>query len=135
MKYAILIARLLLGVIFLFFGANSILHFLPMHTPPGDAGLFLSLLATHKYVPLLGLIEVAAGILLLVGRFVPLALTLLGPIVVNIFLFHLLFADVRNMLPFAVLVVLLELFLIFAYRLAFRGIFSAGPETLGSAKL
>lgn len=133
MKYAILIARLLLGVVFVVFGANGILHFLPMQTPPGDAGLYSSLLVTHKFMPVVSLLQVVGGLLLLVGRFVPLALTLLGPILVNIFLFHLLFGVPG--LPIAVLLILLELFLIFVYRVAFRGIFSAGPEVLGSPKL
>ena len=72
---------------------------------------------------------VIAGILLLVGRFVPLALVILGPILVNILLFHL-FLDPTH-LPTAIpgfVCVLLELFLIWAYRLSFRGLFDAAPE-------
>ena len=133
MKYAILIARILLGVVFVVFGANGIVHFLPMEMPPGDAGLYLSLLATHKYMPLLALIEVASGILLLVGRFVPLALTMLGPILVNIFLFHLLFGAPG--LPVAIALLVLETFLVVVYWPAFRGLLSAGPDVLGSPKL
>lgn len=133
MKYAVLIARLLLGVVFVFFGCNGILHFLKMDVPPGDAGLFLTLLATHKFMTFIALLQVVGGLLLLVGRFVPLALTMLGPIVVNIFLYHLLFTAAG--LPVAVVIVILEAFLIVAYRSAFRGIFSAGPEVLGSPRL
>lgn len=130
MKYAILIARILLGAVFVFFGANGILHFLPMTPPPGDAGLYLSLLATHKYMTVVALLMVVGGLLLLVGRFVPLALTLLGPIIINILLFHILFEP--SGLPIAIAVVVLEAFLLFVYRASFRGIFSAGPEVLGS---
>ena len=133
MKYAVLIARILLGAVFVFFGANGILHFLPNQAPPGDGGLFMSLLATHRWIPVIALLQVVGGLLLLVGRFVPLGLTLLGPIVVNIVLFHLLFAVPG--LPIALVVALLEVFLIIVYWPAFRGIFSAGPEVLGSPKL
>lgn len=133
MKFAILIARILLGAVFVLFGANSIVHFLPMTPPPGDAGLYLSLLATHKYSAVVGLLQVVGGLLLLVGRFVPLGLTILGPILVNVVLFHTLFNAPG--LPLGVVLLLLEAFLIFAYRQAFSGLFSAGPEVLGSPKL
>ena len=131
MKYAILIARILLGLIFVFFGINNILHFMPMHMPPGDAGLFLSLLATHKIMNVVAVLMIVGGVLLLVGRFVPLGLVLLGPVVANIFLFHALFDP--SGLPIAIVVVVLELFLIFAYRWAFAGIFraEANPEATG----
>jgi len=126
MKYAVLIARILLGFVFVFFGINSVLHFLPQQMPPGDAGLFLNLLATHKYMNVVALLMIIGGVLLLVGRFVPLGLVLLAPVIVNIFLFHALFEP--SGLPIAFVVVILELFLIFAYRYAFAGIFSPGPE-------
>ena len=132
MKYAILIARILLGLGMLAAGVMNILH-LNKQSMPGDAGLFVSLLATHGYMTVVALIMVVGGLLLLVGRFVPLGLTLLGPVIVNILLFHAFFAPAG--LPIALLLVLIELFLMFAYRLAFRGIFSAGPEVLGSPKL
>lgn len=132
MKYAILIARILLGLAFLAAGTMNILH-LNKQTMPGDAGVFLNVLATHGYMTVVALIMVIGGLLLLVGRFVPLGLTLLGPIIFNIFLFHAFFAP--SGLPVAILTVLLEVFLIFAYRQAFTGIFSAGPEVLGSPKL
>lgn len=133
MKYAILIARILMGLIFLVFGANKILHFIPLSLPPGDATQFITIMAIHKWLNVVALIEIVGGLLLLVGRFVPLALTLLGPVVVNIFLYHALLAP--SGLPMGVGLVVLELFLLFAYRLSFAGIFSAGPEVLGSPKI
>ena len=133
MKYAILIARILMGLIFLVFGANKIIHFIPVSLPPGDPTQFITIMAIHKWLNIVALLEIAGGILLLVGRFVPLALTLLGPVVVNIFLFHALLAP--SGLPMGIGLVVLELFLLFAYRLAFRGIFTAGPEVLGSVKV
>jgi putative oxidoreductase len=133
MKYAILVARILLGLIFLLFGANHIVPFLPMPPMSGDAGTFATILAVHKYLALVGLLEVIAGLLLLVGRFVPMALTILGPIVVNILLFSALLERGGFAIPLVVTV--LELFLLFTYRLSFAGIFSAGPEVMGSPKL
>ena len=133
MKYAILGARLLLGIVFLVFGANKIVHFMPVALPPGDPTQFISIMAIHKWLSIVALIEIIGGLLLLVGRFVPLALTLLGPVVVNIFLFHMLLAP--SGLPVSIGLVVLELFLLFAYRISFRGIFTAGPEVLGSAKV
>lgn len=132
MRYAILITRILLGLAFLAAGVMGILH-LSKPTQTGDAGLFLNLMITHGYTTVVSLVMLIGGLLLLVGRFVPLGLTLLGPVIVNILLFHIFF-DPKG-LPIAFVMVLLELFLIFAYRLAFRGIFSAGPEVLGSPKL
>ncbi len=128
MKYAILVARILLGLMFLVFGANKLLHFLPMQMPPGDAGLYMSLLATHKILTVVALLEIIGGVLLLVGRYVPLGLTLLGPVVVNILLFHLFFAP--SGLPLALVTVALEAFLILVYRVAFYGIFAAEPIVL-----
>jgi uncharacterized membrane protein YphA (DoxX/SURF4 family) len=125
MKIAVLIARILLGLMFLVFGSNDFLHFIPMQPPPGDAGTYLGILVSHNVMSFVGLLMVIAGILLLVGRFVPLALVLLGPIVVNILLFHFLIAH-GGAAPGLVATVL-ELFLIWAYRLSFRGIFDAAP--------
>ncbi len=132
MRYAILIARILLGLAMVAAGVMNILH-LNKQSMPGDPGLFVSILTTHGYMTVVALVMLVGGLLLLVGRFVPLGLTLLGPVIVNIFLFHAFLAP--SGLPIALLLVLIELFLIFAYRLAFRGIFSAGPEVLGSPKL
>lgn len=133
MKYAILVSRMLLGFIFVFFGVNNILHFLPNPAMPPDAGLFLSILATHNFMNVVAVLMMIGGLLLMVGRYVPLALTILGPVVVNILLFHLLMAP--SGLPLAVVVAVLELFLIWVYRYAFAGIFTAGPEVAGSPKL
>ncbi len=133
MKYAILVSRILLGLIFLVFGANHIVPFLPMPPMSGDAGTFATILVVHKYFDVIGLLEVIAGLLLLVGRFVPIALTILGPIIVNILLFSVLIEG--GGLPIPLLVTVLEIFLIFTYRLSFLPIFSAGPEVVGSPKL
>ncbi|HXN23808.1 MAG TPA: hypothetical protein VOA41_13805 [Candidatus Dormibacteraeota bacterium] len=105
MKIASLIARLLLGLIFLVFGLNGFLHFIPMPPPTGLAGQFIgALFASHYWVVIFG-VQVIGGLLLLVNRFVPLALVLLGPVIVNIFFFHALMAPAG--LPLAIVVVVL----------------------------
>jgi putative oxidoreductase len=91
MKIAAIIARYLLGLVFLVFGLNGFLHFIPMTgLPPGLAGQFLSALIESHYVYFVSAFQIAGGVLLLVNRYVPLGLTLLGPVIVNIILFHLL---------------------------------------------
>jgi len=90
MKIGTLIARILLGLIFLVFGSNPFLHFLPAILPSGLAGQFLTVLIQSHYVLFIGAVQVAGGALLLVNRYVPLALALLGPVIVNILLYHVL---------------------------------------------
>ena len=82
-------ARIFLGLIFFVFGLNGFLQFMPQPPQPEAAGAFIGALAATGYMfPLIKGTEVVAGLLLLSGRFVPLALTLLAPIIVNIALFH-----------------------------------------------
>ena len=126
MKIAILIARILLGLMFFVFGLNNILHFMKMTPPTGDAGTYMGILVAHNIMTFVGLLMVIAGVLLLVGRYVPLGLVLLGPILVNILLYHALL-EPHGAAP-AIIGTVLELFLIWAYRLSFRGLFDAAPE-------
>jgi putative oxidoreductase len=89
MKIAALIARILLGLIFFVFGLNGFLHFIPMGPmPTGDAGQFIGALFHSHYIVVVAALQVIGGALLLVGRYVPLALILLGPVIVNILLYH-----------------------------------------------
>jgi putative oxidoreductase len=133
MKIAVLIARLLLGLIFFVFGLNGILHFLPMPAmPPSDAATFSSILMHHGYMTFVALLMVISGLLLLVGRFVPLALTMLGPILVNILLYHALLdpaAGVKAAIP-GIVATVLEVFLIVVYRRSFYTLFYPAPEVL-----
>lgn len=129
MKKTVLVVRILLGFIFFIFGLNGILHFLPTPPmPPGDAATFATILTVHKYMSFVALCQIIGGLLLLVGRYVPLGLTILGPIVVNILLYHFLL-EPKGMI-IGLLATALEVFLIYAYRLSFRGLFDANPETL-----
>ena len=121
MKIATIIARVLLGLIFVFFGSNAFLHFLPMPPlPQGVTGEYLHAFFASGYVYVIGGVQVLAGLLLLVGRFVPLGLTLLGAVIFNIWAFHLLMAP--EGLPPAIVVTIFELFLVWRYRDAFVSI-------------
>ncbi len=96
MKIAAIIVRLLLGLVFVVFGSNAFLHFISMRELPHNAtGDFLNALFVSRYVYAIALCQIIGGLLLLLGRFVPLGLTVLGPVVVNILLFHL-FMDHRD---------------------------------------
>jgi putative oxidoreductase len=121
MEIATVIARILLGLIFVVFGSNAFLRFLPMPPlPQGITGEYLHAFFASGYVYAIGGLQVIGGLLLLIGRFVPLGLTILGAIIVNIWLFHVLMAP--EGLPPAVVITILELFLVWRYREAFAGI-------------
>lgn len=120
MKTASLIARYLLGLIFFVFGLNGFLHFIPMPPPSGLAGQYMGALFVSHYLVAVFLLQLVGGILLLANRFVPLALVLLGPVIVNILLFHSLMAP--EGLPMAVIVTTLWLVVFFSVRSAFAGI-------------
>jgi putative oxidoreductase len=89
MKILFVICRLLLGLMVFVFGLNGFLHFIPMGPmPAGLAGQFFVVMTqSHYMVPVFAL-QVIGGILLLINQFVPLALTILAPIIVNILIFH-----------------------------------------------
>lgn len=121
MRIAALIARYLLGLIFLVFGLNGFLHFIPMQPVPPVAGQFFGALFTSHVLVIVLLLELIGAILLLANRYVPLGLVVLGPVIVNIFLFHLFMAP--SLLPLAILVVILWLLVAWSVRPAFAGIF------------
>ncbi len=127
MKIAILIARVLLGLVFFASGLMNLLKLGKMGGMPADATTYITLMTTHSLTNFVGLLMLIGGLLLLVGRFVPIGLVLLGPILVNILLFHLLF-QVPGVIPGAVCTVL-EVFLVWAYWPSFRGLFAAAPAT------
>ncbi len=88
MKIVAIIARILLGLTFFVFGLNGFLNFMHAPLPPGPAGTFLGTLVTSHFVYFVSGVQVIAGALLLVNRFVPLALALLAPVLYNILVFH-----------------------------------------------
>lgn len=122
-------ARTLLGLVFFVFGLNGFLHFMPQPPLPEAALPFIGGLAKAGYFfPLLKGTEVLAGVLLLSGRFVPLALTLLAPIVVNIAAFHLFLAPSLGMVA---MLLTLEIYLAWVHRDAFAPLFQtkSAPAT------
>ena len=122
MKIAALIARILLGLVFFVFGLNGFLNFIPMGPlPTGLAGQFVTVLFQSHYVLFVSGIQLAGGVLLLVNRYVPFALVLLGPVIVNILLFHLLLN--RTGLLIAIIVAILWGIVAFRHRQNFSGIF------------
>jgi putative oxidoreductase len=121
MKYATLIVRIILGLAFVVFGLNGFLNFIPAPPPPeGHAGAFITALFVSKYLLVVKALEIIGGLLLLSGRFAALGLLILGPIVINIFLFHAFLAPAG--LPMALVFSALAAFLLWSYRSAFAGI-------------
>jgi uncharacterized membrane protein YphA (DoxX/SURF4 family) len=117
-------ARILLGLIFFVFGLNFFLHFIPQPPPSGPSGAFaVALFATGYLFVLLKVLETISGALLIAGRFVPLALAVLAPIIVNIIFFHAFLAPAGIALPIVVLA--LELFLAWSYRSVYRPMLAA----------
>jgi uncharacterized membrane protein YphA (DoxX/SURF4 family) len=126
MKIATIIVRSLLGVMFIVFGLNIFFNFMPLPTPPeGPARNFRIALVVSHYFYVVGALQVVGGGLLLAGRFVPLALTLLGPVIVNILCVHV-FLEPSG-LPMAIVVSALTLFLLWGYREHFAGLVQRVP--------
>ena len=124
MKVATIIARVLLGLTFVVFGSNAFLHFIPNPPLPQNlAGDFLKVFFASGYVYVIGAMQLVGGLFLLVGLFVPLGLTILAAIIFNIWVFHILMAP--EGFPPALVVTVLELFLVWRYRDAFAGILRA----------
>ena len=112
------VSRILLGLVFFVFGLNGFLQFLPTPPAPEKAMAFMGALAATGYMfPLIKIVEVIGGALLLSNRFVPLAVAIVAPNVVNIVLFHAVLAPAG--LPVALFVLALELFTAWSYRDAF----------------
>jgi hypothetical protein len=118
------IASVFLGLIYVVFGANFFLHFLPNPEVPPAAGAFLGALAVSGYMfPLIKITEIVGGALLLSGRGVPFALTLLAPITVNIAAFHFVLDPAGS--PIALLLVALQAVAAWGYRKSFAPLFSS----------
>ena len=126
MKIASLIARLLLGVVFVVFGLNGFLHFIKAPMPEGIAGQFAGALFGTKYYVVIFGVQLIGGILFLVNRYVPLALVLIGPIIVNILCFHGLLGAPG--LPLALIVALLWAIVAIRNKQHLAGIFAQRTE-------
>jgi putative oxidoreductase len=117
------IARYLAGAIFLLFGLNGFLHFLPQPPLGGVAGQFIGALFVSHYLTVIFGFQLIAAVLLLANRYVPLALAILAPIIVNILCFHAFMAP--SGFPLALLVTVLWVLIFVDVRSAFAGLFQA----------
>jgi putative oxidoreductase len=126
MKIVVLVSRILLGLIFAFFGANLLFHFLPNPPiPPGPVRDFMTVMAGTHYLHVVGFFQLVPGILLLVNRYVPLALTVLAAQIVNILTTHILVMNGMGLFPAPLLVVIFWIIVFWSVRSAFAGIFQA----------
>jgi len=127
MKIVTMIARYLLGLMFLVFGSNMYLNFIPMgQMPAGVAGQFTAALFAAHYFYVVGAIMVISAILFLVNRFVGLGLTLLGPVLFNILMYHLLM-DPRG-IGMGAFATFLWLLVAWEHRIVFARLFAARLE-------
>ena len=127
MKTASVVARYLAGVIFLVMGLNGFLHFIPLPPPAGVAGQFMGALYVTHYLWVIFAFQVIGGVLLLINRYVPLALAILAPVIVNILTFHVLMAP--SGLPMALFVALLWAAIFIEVRPAFSGLLQSRWQT------
>jgi uncharacterized membrane protein YphA (DoxX/SURF4 family) len=132
MKIISTISRLLLGLVFTVFGLNGFLNFFSPGPVPPLAGQFLGALVQSHFIAVVLVIEIAGGVALLLNRMTPLALTLLGPVIFNILLFHITMAPAG--LPPAVFVAILWLVAAYRVRGAFAGLFQDGGEERSTSR-
>jgi putative oxidoreductase len=122
MKIVAVIARILLGLVFLVFGLNKFYPFIPQGPmPTGAAGQFMGALFSTHYIMAVGAFEVVGGLLLLINRYVPLALCLLAPVIVNILLVGTLLT--HSALPSGIIVAILWILVYLRVRPAFLGLY------------
>ncbi len=125
-RYIPAVSRVLMGLPLIVFGLNCFLNFIPPPSAPlpEDAMAFAGALVKTGYMmPLIGLTQLIVGLFLLTNRFVPLALVLFAPFIVNSIAFHL-FLE-HSGLPMAGVFLALELYLAWIYRAAYRSLLTA----------
>ena len=126
MKIVTIIARILFGLMFFVFGLTSFLKFLPMPQLEGVWGQFLGALFVSHYVWVIGATQVVSGVLFLIGRYVPLAIALSGPVILNIIAYHVTMQPIGAQ-P-AVLATVCWVFLFWRYRHSFAPLWVAKAE-------
>jgi putative oxidoreductase len=124
MKITTTISRLLLGLVFTVFGLNGFLNLFSTGPVPPLAGQFLGALVQSHFISAVLVVEIFGGLMLLANRMTPLALTLLGPVIFNIVLFHITMAPAG--LPPAIVVTILWSVVAYSVRPAFAGLFQDG---------
>jgi len=129
MKIVVLIARILLGLVFVVFGLDKIIHIFPVPPQsPGVMGEYLHAMTSTHYMMVVGVFEVVGGLLLIIGRYVPFGLCLLAPVIVNILIVDVLIVGVAAMpsgFVIGLIITLLWLLIFNRERSAFTGIFRA----------
>ena len=120
MKILVTGVRVILGLVFVIFGLNIFFHFFATPVPSGDASALIGLMFAHGWFSVIGTLEVMGGVFLLSGRLVPAGLTILGPILLVIVLFHSTMAPAG--LAVALFYMMMELYLIYAYRASFEAV-------------
>lgn len=126
MKFVAIICRILLGLGFVIFGLNGFFHFLPNGPmPPADSplGQWMGVMLKSGWMHHVAFFQIVGGVLVLIGGTAPLGLCILGPILANILMFHVLLMGGHGILPGTVFAAL-EIVLIYAYRANFAGIFT-----------
>ena len=127
MKISMVIARTLMGLLFIFASVVVLVKLAPVPELTGVAKTFNDgIFAVGYFVPMLKIVELTCGILFVIGRFVPLATVLIAPIIVNIFMYHA-FVD-HSGLPVAIFLLAANSYVAFYYRSAYRGLFYSKPN-------
>jgi putative oxidoreductase len=128
MKIWVLIARCLLGFIYLVFGLDYFLHFIPyqpLHT--GKPGALVAGLKGTGYIyPMMKTIQILGGLSLLLDRYAPFSAVVLFPISLNVLLFHSILVPSGWLMGVALIVP--NVFLGWAYRKYYNGLFTAKPK-------
>jgi putative oxidoreductase len=132
MRTTSVIARYLAGLIFLVMGLNGFLNFIPFPPPGGIAAQFMGTLYLSHYLWVIFAFQFIAGVLLLVNRYVPLAVAVLAPLIVNILTFHVLMAP--SGLPLALFVAVLWAVIFIDVRPAFSGLFQSRLVKQGAGR-
>lgn len=127
MKIAVTIARVLLGLVFFVFGLNFFLHFIPQPPPPaGKVGAFeMGLIGSGYFFQYMKVVEVLSGLFLLINRYTALFTLIIFPVTLNIFLFHAFLMP--SGVPMGAVLLLLNLFLGYAYRKYYASMFVTKP--------
>jgi putative oxidoreductase len=129
MKILPLICRIFLGLIFIVFGLNVFFHFIPMQAPPPDSlpGQFMAVMIPTGWMNAIGVLQIGGGLLVLLGGTTPLGLIILGPIIVNILLFHICLTNGKG-IGMGVFAAVLEILLVHFYRSSFVGIITGKAQ-------
>lgn len=125
MKYVKSLPRWILGLIFFVFGLNGFFHFIPMpeSMPEGAMKFGGAMMATGYFMQLVAATQVFCGALFLANKWVPLALVVLAPVTVNIFLFHLFLTPGASQLVMPVAIILMQLYVASEHKKAFKPLF------------